>query len=502
LPAGLNLAAGSGEITGTPTTLGVSNFTVQVTDSQQGTAQAALQITVNPSTTNGALTGHYAFSFNGYNNGSTVLMAGAFLSDGNGNITSGILDLNSGTGSLSTGYSLTGTYTLAANGLGTIQLLVSGGIGTLNFHISASSGGNGTMIQDNADPNTRGSGQFFVQNSANFNVPPAGGYAIGSFGADQNASRYAKAGAFVVGTAGVVTGGNEDINDNGALVSRNFNGHFGPPTTQNGRGQVVMSFPNGVTNNYAYYVVSGTQFILIGTDAVSANDPLTLGSILAQIPGGFTNASLSGVSMVEMNGVVPNGGSPLADIQLGLFQVGTAGVTLSIDENRGGTVTQQQISSGTYNVATNGRVSLSGFGGTPPLIYLVNANSGFMLGQDANVGSGILEPQTAPPPFSNASILGTYLGGTVTPVQPPVVDAVSFLFADGSGNFNGVQNSSGPSGPGAGNISATYQVDATGRAVVTGTPAGIMYVVSAKKVAFLPNGNNPVLSTFSVALTN
>jgi hypothetical protein len=45
LPAGLSLAA-SGAITGTPTTSGTSNFTVQVKDSSNATATAALSITI------------------------------------------------------------------------------------------------------------------------------------------------------------------------------------------------------------------------------------------------------------------------------------------------------------------------------------------------------------------------------------------------------------------------------------------------------------------------
>ena len=46
--------------------------------------------------------------------------------------------------------------------------------------------------------------------------------------------------------------------------------------------RLLLSFPNGVTNNYAYYVVSKGVYILLGTDPLSAQDPLTLGTILLQ----------------------------------------------------------------------------------------------------------------------------------------------------------------------------------------------------------------------------
>src|SRR5204862_657198 len=48
LPPGLNLAAGTGALTGTPTTAGVYNFTVQVSDSLAATATKAFSLTVNP----------------------------------------------------------------------------------------------------------------------------------------------------------------------------------------------------------------------------------------------------------------------------------------------------------------------------------------------------------------------------------------------------------------------------------------------------------------------
>jgi hypothetical protein len=500
LPGGLGLNASSGLISGTPTTPGVSPFTVQVQDSDQHSAQAALQIVIDAATNNSALSGDYALSFNGYNQGKPLFMAGSFIADGNGHITSGVLDVNTGNGGPATGYASTGTYTITADGLGTM-VFNAVGFGVLNFHVAVSKLGNGTLIQDNQDPNTRGSGAFYVQTQADFSIPPRGGYAIGTLGADQTLNRYAKGGAFQVDGSGNVTG-TEDVDDNGTLTNRPFTGHFLAPSPSSGRGQASLTFPNDVTNNYAYYAVSTGQFILIGTDPISSQDPLTLASIL-QASGGFSNASLEGVSVLEVDGVAPNNGSPEADVVLGLFTAdGNGNATTSLDENKGGTLTQQQVSQGTYSVASNGRVTLSGLGGTPPILYLVRANQAFVVGQNTAVTSGVMEPQTATPPYSNLSILGTYLGGTTTPVLSALVDSVSWLFADGNGNINGIQDFSGPSGIGTQNLSATYQVDSTGRAVFTGTPAGIMYVVSSKKVVLLPSGNNPVLSTFSAAATN
>ena len=223
---------------------------------------------------------------------------------------------------------------------------------------------------------------------------------------------------------------------------------------------------------------------------------------LPSLRPGFTNASLNGASVIEASGLAPNGGTPVPDVLAGLLNAdGSGTVTASFDENQGGTMTQQS-QQGTYSVATNGKVTFTGLGANPPILYLSGANQAFLLGTDSSVSSGIVEPQIATPPYNNASILGTYLGGTTAPVQSSLVDSVSFLFADGNGNINGIEDFSGPTGPGTQNLFATYQVSSTGRTTLSGTPAGVAYVVSNKKIVVLPSGTSPVLATYSTAATN
>ena len=91
------------------------------------------------------------------------------------------LNRRSGQRALS-GYSLTAgsTYSIGSDGLGTMSFNTES-FGTFNFQISVSNLGNGTLIQNNADPNTRGSGVFYVQTPSQY-VVPNGGYAGGAFG--------------------------------------------------------------------------------------------------------------------------------------------------------------------------------------------------------------------------------------------------------------------------------------------------------------------------------
>ena len=51
LPAGLSINGTTGEVTGTPTTAGVSNVTVTAEDAADDTATATFKITVNPAGT-------------------------------------------------------------------------------------------------------------------------------------------------------------------------------------------------------------------------------------------------------------------------------------------------------------------------------------------------------------------------------------------------------------------------------------------------------------------
>ena len=149
-----------------------------------------------------------------------------------------------------------------------------------------------------------------------------------------------------------------------------------------------------------------------------------------------------------------------------------------------------------------GRVTLSTFSGqfgqNPPVFYMVGANQAFVVGTDPAVTSGYLEPQTGSP-FSNGSISGIYPGGTVAPVTMSVTNGVSVLFADGNGNMNGTEYTSGPGGPNQQLFTYTYTVDNTGRAVVqqNGSTIGIAYVVSGTKFVMLPATDpNPALSIF------
>jgi hypothetical protein len=504
LPIGLGLDS-SGLISGTPTVAGSSNFVVQVQDSSSPPvlATAPLGITINDATTAGALKGNYALSFNGYNNGSPFFVGGSFIADGNGNITSGVLDTNSATGGPQQQVPVTGTYTIQANGLGTMTLLTSQG--NLVFSVAISNRGitgtsrNGDLIQrDPVNPGSYGSGVILLQNSLQFNLSSLqGNYALGYFGIDPSLKRLAGAGAYQMDQNGNLTNGAQDVDDNGVPSSATFTGTFSAVDSHTGRGTATLT-TNGNLTHYAFYVVSSVQVIMVATDAIGGPANLTVWSIAQQRSSSFGNSFLNGVSVVEVTGTDVIGGSPVSEAEAGLLTTdGQGNGSVSIDQNDGGTLNQLH-SSGTYTVAANGRVTLSSsFGTNPPIFYLVGQNQGFVVGTESLVTSGILDAQSGSP-FTKASILGTFLGGTIAPALSSVTNAVSWAFADGNGNINLSEDTSGPGGPGSSQLAGTYEVDGTGRAQLTlnGSPAGIIYVVSPQKFVVLGNGTSPVLSAF------
>jgi Putative Ig domain len=150
LPGGLILSASAGTITGTPTTEGFFNFTVQAADSStpQLTRTQALTITVNPTAVNNAeLNGQYAFSFRGFETFGPDGIVGSFTADGEGNLTNGFKDVNQVRGGAAS-QAFVGTYEIFADNRGIFKLMTSPGgadLGTFRFAVGSINAGVASM---------------------------------------------------------------------------------------------------------------------------------------------------------------------------------------------------------------------------------------------------------------------------------------------------------------------------------------------------------------------
>jgi large repetitive protein len=509
LPLGLSLAS-TGVISGTPFVSGTFNFTVQVTDSSTPspqTASAILGITINPgTTTNGLLSGNYAFSVRGFDPSGLFVAAGSFAADGQGDISGGIMDINDTTGSFPVNQTFSGTYFIGTNGLGSMTFKIDQpGSGSRTFALSMTAGGNANIIEfdDSTGGGTRNSGVLLQQTISS----PTGSYAFGFAGIDPSKNRFGEAGQFAIGSNGAISGSlDSDDASSGTASNVSFSGKYS--VASNGRGTITIG-----ADSYVFYVVDATQLFAVEIDPFPPGlHPLVSGTILQQSNNGsFTVANLNGPAVFEVTALDPTG--PTSQSQVGVFGAsgGNGQFNLTSDENNGGALTAPcsgtltQCAPGTDTVATNGRVTLtdSGFQNSSPpqtlqpVLYLVSNNQAFIIGTDPAVSFGFMTAQSGSP-FIPTSLSGTYAGGSLAPVDSSVSNVVSIAVA-GSSNLTVTQDVSNNTGlsqvQAAGTTSLTDV--STGRfTAALGNTSEILYLVSTGQYFALSTDNTARVDIF------
>src|SRR5579859_781409 len=204
-----------------------------------------------------SVTGPFAFTIAGADilNNAPFVAGGVLTSNGAGTVTSGTEDLNDA-GILTSNVGLTGNYTMAANGRGT--LTITTGSGTFNFVIYPSSGGvqaletdvrfvtTGTALQQQASPFTAGS--------------LGGAYGL-NFTAITNTGNEIDAIAEFTSDGTSKLNGIIDLNNNGGIT-------FGQPVTgtftmaANGRATLTLQTPLG-TQSMVLYMVDSNRGLFI-----------------------------------------------------------------------------------------------------------------------------------------------------------------------------------------------------------------------------------------------
>jgi len=261
-----------------------------------------------------------------------------------------------------------------------------------------------------------------------------GSFAFHFSGSDAQNLQASLAGSIQTDGNGNITGGRADFSDDGVLTSYpTITGTY--LVDGQGRGSLKLVLNPTTTFNYSFYQVSPTELLAISSDQGSINVPVVVGSLLQQT-GTFSNASLNGVSVMEVQGLARTQGGSTPDATVGLATAdGNGNISFSYNEAALKFVPQTNYT-GTYTVdPTSGRVTVTTAtaGITPPIFYLINTNSSFVLGTDPSSSSGILEPQSGSP-FANASFSGNYLGGTFPLSNSSYTNAAGLAAADGNGN--------------------------------------------------------------------
>ena len=528
LPSGL-IGSTSGQISGTPTSPGTNNFTVQVTDSSvpAQTATQSLSITVVGQTgpqNNVGLNGDYAFTFSGISGNATTSSifgaVGRFTADGAGNLTNGELVTNTVGAGATAAQAFTGTYSIGADNRGAMNLNLSGGTTRLAFAMMAN--GNAQFIEFDAagGAGTIGSGTIEKADTTAFSTSRiTGEYAFGAAGLDNLNNRAAIEGRFTSSGTGALTNAGGDVNAYGTDFAMNFTAaNYAVSNTATGRGTLQLAFTFGGTPdsmNFVFYVVNSGKLFVMESDPVTTGTPLLNGSVLQQqVPtGGFTNASLNGNMVIYLTGLSScSSGSGVPKAGAGLLTAnGSGAFSLTYDENFCHAPNSFTAAPGTYSVASNGRATIT-VGGFNLVAYLVNLNRIFLFVSDANVLFGFGEPQ-ASGSLTNSSLLGAYAGYATNPAAFGVTVFSGEFTADGAaptGNMAGTEDFGSPSGPTPGvAFNATYSISPSptnGRGTMTvssGTGSNaVIYMISPSKfVAVSLSDPNPAVLDFELSPT-
>jgi hypothetical protein len=331
-----------------------------------------------------SLKGQYAYEVSGQLTTGQFTIAGSVVADGNGNITSGVQDENSPSGVVPN-LGVSGTYTITADGRGTMLLNSSVGQFQYDFVITSPQ----RVLITRFEGGATASGTMELQDPTAFsNAAISGPYAFTAAGVDGNGNALESGGVL---TADGVSAANGvlDFNDSGTVTAQqSATGTFA--VASNGRGTLSVT-AQGATLNFVTYVVSRQHFKLIESDAGVSQ----VGDAFSQTAG-LTNASVSGPFVFAVAG-----GSSAPLVIGGSFNADGNGTLNggSEDVNSGGSISQNAPATGTYSIATNGRgtLALTEEGITDN--YFVYPSSGglLMIASDTNTTSGTALAASATP---------------------------------------------------------------------------------------------------------
>ena len=519
LPAGLSLTTNSANvtgqtitaITGTPTAAGMTQFTVQVTDSANPSSSMTQQLSITigtPSTVNDAeLSGQYAFEINSFGNiaGNRHAEAGSFIADGNGNITSAIVDCNSpngsaqavplsgSLGSYAVGADHRGTFTLnfASTALcGFTSRTVAFALGSLNNSGVATVGRLVEFDYTTAAPNDIGSGVMYLQQSAAFALSSfKGPYAFQLIGQNTTpGTRVVESGTLTSDGAGNLNAGELDLNSDGTGMNTAFTGTLTTdPANTTTFGRLNLSCTScsaiGGAGHETVYIVSANQALILTTD-LESSDGLMSGEMQSQSSASFANSDLNGTAVFYLEDVGNTAGDARATLGLSSFD-GTGKLTVvSQDKNDSGVHTSKTNQTGlTYSVAANGRVTITG-ANSPLGGYLLSPTAAFLMETSGGSNAGFVEVQSGGP-FSAASVSGNYIFGVAPPAVTASVLASGVANSTGSGTLNITSDQSSMLGLALDQALSASGLNIASNGVGTDSIGDVIYLISPAKAVLI-----------------
>ena len=428
---------------------------------------------------NASLSGSYAFTLTSFPATRPNFEVGSILADGNGNIISGVEDINAN--SVSTAVSLTGKYSIYPDGRGTVTLTGNGQTRTFRIALNSNSAGAGDNDAQLAQTDLTGNaiGTLEKQDSSSFSN---GGMANNSYvfrvgGFDISGANRSAVGVMAMNSQGTSAAGFEDLNDNGTITANSpiteSNGSVDPTS---GRALTTVA-----SSQFAMYMVSASKMILLEIDSsLPAIGTAEKQTAATPSDGGY-------VFQVE------TGGTAGRAWMMGQFNLAGSSVTSGVETQA--IAVGINVTGGSFTSSANGRATLlqntdHGFRNftayvvSPQKMYLVLTN-------DPHSASGIAELQQGS--FSASSLSGDYSFSAAQTGQTNLT-FVGQLVADGKGNLSGLEDLSQPGKSNSAPVSGTYTVSASGQGSITlaspsSVPGFIFYVVSPSKVLLWGNPN-------------
>jgi uncharacterized repeat protein (TIGR01451 family) len=448
--------------------------------------------------------GQYAFELQGWQgsgNGQPFALAGTFGANGAGGIEGlgsgfdGEYDFNSpANGPQHFLIPASGAFALSSYKVGpdstgagftgclTIQPTLGGTPFTVTFSLGKVVGGiatEGRIIEfdDQTGTATRAAGLIRAQditafiNGGTTHLDP--NYAIGLDG-QSTQGHFALAGSFAMTPAqgGAFTAITLDV-DNAGQLGTNLAASGSIPfssirnSSQDGVGMMTLNYTLNsapVTMNSNIYIVNANEFFIIGTDPISATNPIQIGRAIVSAPS-YTSAAVAGNQILHVTGqntCTENSAQvPCASAAIGLlnFSVSTTtagtltGDIYNYDIVDGASAQNFPAANpGTFTLTnSSGRVALANVGNHPPVLYLASPASNtdpvtaFIVGTDSSAIFGSAEAGAASA-IATSSLAGNYFFGNEDPADNTVKNQIGVVTVSSGGVISGSSNTSGQNG--------------------------------------------------------
>ncbi len=372
----------------------------------------------------------------------------------------------------------------------------------------------GRIIEsDNTGGGTNASGFVQVQVPSAFSLAslqPNYAFGVDGWTADSNGFfRTAIAGSFT-NSSGALSAGFADMNSGGA-PSGELNGGNGTlnatidATTGRGTGTYTIPTLNGnLTFDFAFYILNGSDFILLSIDSPfpAGSAPLLSGRALASSVT-YAAGALNGYYLLASQGLEVTGSSIGNLAEIGTLNATTAGAIpmAIIYVNDAGTFSTTPYANGSYAVeAASGRVSITGITAAPPVVYLTAGSTaddeivGFLVGSDTEASSGVVVGQsTDVPAYLLSDISGNYASSTEEDVDGLNGASLGAFSFTATGQYSATQQTTGsvPSLPSSG----TIVINPDGSGSLNG--GNFPFVTNGTVILAIPDSGDPLMYVFT-----